>query len=122
MHCCLDVPGPILQKSYIERPEPHMHVVAILICHHKQSSECVSVLELHGLRGMQHGEAAHTGDESVAQHAHAQQGSDSDGCHKAAKAQIDHLPCTIATLLFGHRMPCHHIMHLSRVMREMVHL
>ena len=70
-----------------------MHVVAILICHNQQSSEGMRILDLHGLWGVQHGKAADTGHKGVAQHAHAQQGSDANGCDKASQTKIDHSTC-----------------------------
>ena len=61
-----------------------MHVVAIFISHNQQGSEGMGVLDLHGLWSMEHGEAAHAGHKGVAQHAHAQQGSDADGRNKTS--------------------------------------
>ena len=38
--------------------EPHMQVVAILVCHHQQGPEGLRILDLHGARCVQHGEPA----------------------------------------------------------------
>lgn len=77
----------------------HMHVIAVLICYNQQSPEGVSVLDLHGLRGVQHGEAAHAGHKGVAQHAHPQQGGDADGGHKPCQAQVHHRSCSHTRML-----------------------
>lgn len=74
--------------------DTYMHVVAVLVRYNEQSSEGVCILDLHGLWGVQHGEAAHACDKRVAQHAHAQEGCDADGSNKTSQAQIDHRPCT----------------------------
>ena len=92
-------PNPALMETaqdcskIVENKQTYMHVVAILICHNEQGSEGMSVLELHGSWGVQHGEAADARHKCVAQHAHAQQGCDPDGCHEACQTQVHHWPC-----------------------------
>ena len=88
-------PGDVMYKQqWPGMTAAYMHVIAVLICHDQQRSEGVSILELHGSRGVQHSEAADAGHKGVTEHAHAQQGGDADGCYKPCQAQVHHLPCS----------------------------